>query len=291
MLCPDLFTLISSNEATSHQLRTPIVANLPHSGLQVPPDIAQQFTQQQLRTLPNSDWHLQPLYSFLPSLGITVLQANYSRYVVDLNRALKPPFFGSFWSAVVPERTAFKQRIYKEGCLPSRAQVRSRIDQYYTPYHQKLTQLLNDAIAQHGKVYLLDLHSFMGLITDDVCLGNANGSTCSEHLIDSVADSFTQSGYGVVKNKVFTGGHITRHYGHQPNVEALQIELHYPMYLPSDQIAETQISETPTTGNGGHTPTKQIAKPLPIPQYQGPNFVNAQSKLQAVFSQLIENLS
>lgn len=285
-MIPDLFTLILPAEAAKAKLSIPIIANLPHSGLGVPPDIAQQFTQQHLNALPNSDWHLQPLYSFLPSLGITVLQANYSRYVVDLNRALKLPLFGSFWSAAVPEQTAFKQRIYKEGCLPSRAQVRSRIDHYYTPYHQQLTRLLNDAIAQYGKVYLLDLHSFMGLITDDVCLGNANGITCSDALINSVADSFTQSGYGTVKNKVFTGGHITRHYGQQPNVEALQIELHYPIYLPPDQITEAS-----NENNKRDTQKKQTPKPLPIPSYQGPKFLEAQTKLQDIFSRFIENLS
>ena len=136
----DLFTLLPP-KATP----TPIIANLPHSGLKVPEHIAKTFTPQHLSSLPNSDWHLQPLYSFLPELGVTVLQANYSRYVVDLNRALKPPLFGSFWSAVVPEQTAFKKQIYQE--KPRLEEVRSRIETYYTPYHQKLTDILNQTIA------------------------------------------------------------------------------------------------------------------------------------------------
>ncbi len=250
----DLFTLLAP---TGKPL--PIVANLPHSGLQLPEEVAEQLIPEQLRRLPNSDWHLQQLYSFLPDLGITVLQANYSRYVVDLNRALKPPFFGSFWSAVVPEQTAFKQPIYVQ--KPDQRQVRSRIDQFYTPYHHQLTALLNEKVAQFGKVYLLDLHSFMGLITDDVCLGNANGESCSADLIDQAADSFAQQAYQVVKNKVFTGGFITRHYGQQPNVEALQIEIRYPTYLPDDQL---EVDE--------------------IPQWQGPKFERAQTQLREVFT-------
>ena len=278
----DLFTLIPAARGLHRESATPIIANLPHSGLRVPEEIAAQFTPAHLRSLPNSDWHLQPLYSFLPQLGITVLQANYSRYIVDLNRALKPPFFGSFWSAVVPEKTAFKRPIYKDGCLPSRAQVRDRIDAYYTPYHQALTGLLNDAIAQHGKVYLLDLHSFMGLITDDVCLGNAKGVTCSDKLINAAADSFAQSGYGVVQNKVFTGGHITRHYGQQPNVEALQIEIRYPTYLPSDQIESSSPTDSVDSAN---------TEPLPIPSYQSEIFTQAQVRLRTVFSRFVESLS
>lgn len=241
----------------------PIVANLPHSGLHVPAHIADTFTEKQRQSLPNSDWHLQSLYDFLPSLGITVMQANYSRYVVDLNRGLKPPFFGSFWSAVVPEQTAFKQPIYQR--KPSADEVRSRIEAYYTPYHQKLTELLNHTVSHHGKAYLIDLHSFMGLITDDVCLGNADGATCSEKLISTVETSLAQQQYQVVKNKVFTGGFITRHYGQQPNVEALQIELRYTNYLPDDQL---EIEA--------------------IPQWAGPKFEQSKVKLEVAFREIVQ---
>lgn len=262
----DLFTILPA-----HSPLQPIIANLPHSGLQVPPDIADQFTPQHLRSLPNSDWHLQELYRFLPSLGITLMQANYSRYVVDLNRALQPPFLGSFWSAVVPEQTAFKQTIYRR--LPTREEVRSRIDEFYTPYHQQLKRLIDDAIAQFGSVILLDLHSFMGLITDDVCLGNLNGQTCSPALIDQFAESFANSQYQVVKNKVFTGGFITRHYGQQPQVSALQIEIRYPLYLSDDQLKAD--------------PNSAQSVPRDIPLWQGPKFDQAQVSLARIFKQVI----
>ena len=296
-MSPDLFTLIPPADSPpadsppadslKNRLGTAIIANLPHSGLALPPDIAAQFTAQQRRTLPNSDWHLQSLYSFLPSLGVTVLQANYSRYVVDLNRALKPPLFGSFWSAVVPQQTAFKQPIYKPDCLPSKAQVRSRIDAYYTPYHRELSRLLNEAIAQFGKVYLLDLHSFMGLITDDVCLGNARGATCSEATLDLVAKSFTDSGYGVVKNKVFTGGHITQRYGHWPHVEALQIELRYTNYLPLLELEKPAFDQASPPRS---TPDETISNGA-IPRYESAVFTAAKSKLRTVFSQIVTQLA
>ena len=257
----DLFNLIPAATAP-----IPVIANLPHSGLQVPEHIAKTFTPQQLSSLPNSDWHLQPLYQFLPELGITVLQANYSRYVVDLNRALTPPFFGSFWSAVVPEQTAFKQPIYST--KPSPEDVRSRIETYYTPYHQQLTALLNEAIAQFGKVYLFDLHSFMGLIAEDICLGNADGKTCSELLLNQVNSSFAQQGYEVVNNKVFSGGYITRHYGQQPSVEALQIELRYTNYLAPDQLEIKQI-----------------------PTYNSPQFNSAQQQLKTAFQHILSAIA
>jgi N-formylglutamate amidohydrolase len=244
----------------------PIVANLPHSGMCVPDDIATQFTSEHLQSLPNTDWHLDQLYQSLPALGITVLQATHSRYVVDLNRQLKEPFFGSFWTSVVPETTAFGKRIYET--IPSREQIQERIQKFYVPYHQQLKTLLQEKIDEFGKVYLLDLHSFFGLITDDIELGNAKGSTCSEFVISSVEESFLSKGYQVVKNKKFTGGYITIHYGHMPGVEALQIEVRYPVYLNENQLDQLQP-----------------------PRWEVPEFYAAKKNFDDIFASIVRNLS
>ena len=212
----------------------PIVANIPHSGLFVPDDIAAQFTTEHLNSLPNSDWYLDRLYDFLPSLGITLLQATHNRYVVDLNRQAKEPLFGNFWSAMIPETTAFNKSIYQH--QPSESDINKRIEKYYLPYHFQLKSLLQEKIEEFGQVYLLDLHSFLGLINDDVCLGNVNNQTCSELLISAVEKSFVSQGLQVVRNKTFTGGYITRHYGQIPNVESLQIEVRYHVYLKENQL-------------------------------------------------------
>ena len=212
----------------------PLVANIPHSGLFLPNDIAAQFTTEHLNSLPNSDWHLDQLYEFLPSLGITVLQATHNRYVVDLNRQAKEPFFGDFWSSVIPENTAFNKSIYQY--KPSLKHIQERIEKYYLPYHHQLNSLLQEKIEEFGKVYLLDLHSFLGLIDDDICLGNVKNQTCSELLISTVEKSFLYQGFQVVRNKTFTGGYITKYYGQLPNVESLQIEVRYHVYLPEDRL-------------------------------------------------------
>ncbi len=212
----------------------PLIANIPHSGLFVPEDIAAQFTNEHLNSLPNSDWHLDKLYDFLPNLGITVLQATHNRYVVDLNRQVKEPFFGYFWSSVIPENTAFNKNIYIN--KPSQEQIKQRIEKYYLPYHHQLKSLIEEKIEEFGFVYLLDLHSFCGLIDDDVCLGNLNNQTCSDLLISTVDKCFASQGLQVVRNKKFTGGYITRHYGEMPNVESLQIEVRYHVYLQENQI-------------------------------------------------------
>jgi len=243
----------------------PIVANIPHSGLFIPEDIAAQFTSEHLNYLPHSDWHLDKLYDFLPSLGITVLQSTHNRYVVDLNRQVKEPLFGSFWSSVILENTAFNQNIYQY--KPSQKQIEERIEKYYLPYHHQLKSLLQQKIAEFGKVYLLDLHSFRGLINDDVCLGNVNNQTCSDSLISTVDKCFSSQGLQVVRNKTFVGGYITRHYGEMPSVESLQIEVRYHVYLQENQID----------------------KPEP-PSYEVIEFEAAKNKFYKIFKMIVNKL-
>jgi N-formylglutamate deformylase len=217
-----------------------------------------------LQALPHSDWHLDRLYHFLPDLGVTVLRANYSRYCVDLNRSPEEPF-GNFWRAVVPAETAFGQRIYQQ--QPTELQVQERIEHYYLPYHQKLAALLQEKLAHFSRVYLLDLHSFLGLVAEPICLGNAHGDTCSERLISTVERSFQHQGYQVVRNKVFTGGYITRHYGQLPHVEALQIETRYTVYLKPEQLEK----EYP-------------------PEWQVDELEAARQKFKAIFTAIVKDL-
>jgi N-formylglutamate deformylase len=217
----------------------PVLANLPHSGLHVPAAMQAQLTAAARAFLPNQDWHLDELYDFLPELGISSLQATHSRYVVDLNRAPKPPHFGSFWRAVMAERSAFDVPLYAQ--RPSDADIAARLRSCYEPYHAQLDAQLEALAERFGRVTLLDLHSFAGPIADDVCLGNGNGSTCSEATLEAVASAFAAEEFGVVRNKVFNGGHITRRCGALPAVEALQIELRYSVYLEPDALEVERV--------------------------------------------------
>ena len=243
----------------------PIVASIPHSGLIVPEEIVAALKPNYRDFLPHQDWHLNKLYGDLPQLGITVLEATYSRYVVDLNRAAKAPFIGSFWQAVVTKQTAYGKLLYCEAL--SQQHVQARIDQVYRPYHRQLSQLLKQMVDQFGYAYLLDLHSFAGPIVDQVCLGNSNGRTCSEEFISAVDRAFVSQDYQVARNHVFNGGYITRHYGTMPNVQSLQIELRYHNYLNLNQLKQERI-----------------------PDWDIPEFRQAKRKIQSVLNYLVQDL-
>lgn len=250
---------------SSHQGTLPILANLPHSGLVIPESMREKLKPEYRDFLPNQDWHLEHLYDFLPDLGIATLQATHSRYATDLNRKLTAEPYGSFWKSVIPNQTAFQKPLYENPL--SDEQISTHLDSYYHNYHQKLKQLLEQYIATFGKVLLLDLHSFGALVENEVVLGNAKGTSCQARTFSRLSQCFIDQNFDVVENKVFTGGFIIRHYGAMENIEAIQIELHYALYLDSEAL-------------------KQDA----IPPWQTRYFAHSKQKLRKVFEELIKQL-
>ena len=158
------------NLRLSQKDRIPLVASMPHSGSYVPPEIAVQFNANPKPALVPVDWHLDKLHDFLPELGVTVIQATHSRYVVNLNRALTEPLFGPEPACIVPDMTCFRKSLYNEN--PTPAQVRQRVENYYTPYHDALKGIIDGLLDEFGHAYLLDLHSYYRGPEVDVCLGD-----------------------------------------------------------------------------------------------------------------------
>ena len=113
--------------------KVPVLASLPHSGTYVPSDIKKQFKQNPKPVLTNMDWHLDKLYDFLPGLGITVLQATHSRYVVDLNREVKEPLFGPHISSVIFKDNTQGSQLYD--IEPTKGEIEARLTKYYYPFH------------------------------------------------------------------------------------------------------------------------------------------------------------
>ena len=149
-----------SDVYTFSQGTGPLLVSMPHVGLNVPADIGALLTEQ-AQALPYTDWYVDKLYDFLPDLGVSTLRANYSRYVVDLNRApdnssLYP---GQSVTEICPTTLFTCEPLYKPNCEPSAEQVRQRVEQYWLPYHQKISAELQRIKRQFGYALLWDAHS------------------------------------------------------------------------------------------------------------------------------------
>ncbi len=66
--------------------KVPIIISVPHAGTYIPEDIKSKMNPVWSDKLDDTDWFIDKLYSFASDLGITIIKANYSRWVVDLNR-------------------------------------------------------------------------------------------------------------------------------------------------------------------------------------------------------------
>ena len=66
----------------------PFVLSIPHCGTGIPDNLSDLYQKNQIENLDDTDWFLDKLYDFAPSLGITTIVPYYSRWVIDLNLSL-----------------------------------------------------------------------------------------------------------------------------------------------------------------------------------------------------------
>jgi N-formylglutamate deformylase len=235
-----------------------VLVSIPHTGTHVPAKIAADFASEGIRALPMTDWHLHHLYDFLPALGVTTLYATYSRFVADLNRPPDdaPLYPGRFETGIVATETFWGEKIYNEP--PNEAEVEQRKRTVHDPYHHELASLIETKREKFGRVVLIDAHSIVSRasrvhdeLKQDIYLGNRDGATCENWLIDFVAGRFSDAGLEVSYNDPYKGGYTTDHYGRMDGVEALQIEMCQRIYMdeaePDAALADPRFKKTRST--------------------------------------------
>lgn len=221
--------------------RLPLLIDVPHAGTYVPDAIAERL-QAAARPLPDTDWHVEKLYSFAAELGAGLFYATHSRYVVDLNRnpdgvALYP---GADNTELCPLRTFDSQPIYRPGQEPDAAETAARIERYFRPYHAALAAEIAALRHRFGFVILLDGHSiraevprfFAGRLPD-LNLGTADGTSCGPSVAQAAWEALAADPhFSRIHNGRFKGGYVTRQYG-QPRdgIHALQLEMAQSCYM------------------------------------------------------------
>lgn len=222
---------------TFHSGNTPLLISVPHDGRRVPEDISAVMTQAG-RSLPDTDWHVGQLYDFSTELGGAMIIADYSRYVVDLNRPADDAalYEGQLATGLCPTQTFAGQDIYKSDAT---IDTQHRVRHYWQPYHDKVRITLEALRAEHGYALLWDAHSIASRVPSlfdgelrALNIGTWEGRSCNRVIEDAVADVADGSPYDAVVNGRFKGGYITRHYGRpEQGVHALQLEIAQRTYL------------------------------------------------------------
>ena len=233
---PDIVSIIPP---TSKEV--PIILNLPHSGTYIPPSIANKLKEEKLAELDETDWFLDKLYSFAPSLGITTTIANYHRWVVDLNRSIDGASLytdGRVITGVVPSVDFNGDPLYKSR-KPSKLEIEARLQKYYIPYYAKVNKLLESMVSKYGRVLLWDGHSIRRHVPGiqenpfpDLIIGTADSTTAPLQLIEAVLEKLESSGIETSYNTPFKGGNITRSLADvKRNIFTIQLEMCKDLYM------------------------------------------------------------
>jgi N-formylglutamate amidohydrolase len=142
-----------------------------------------------------------------------------------------------------------------------------RIRRHYWPYHQSLSDLVERTRTRFGACILIDCHSMpsnggppnggpsnggtsngaprngglanrgAGTKRIDFVLGDCHGTACAPAVIETVQTTLCDLGYRVARNRPYSGGFVTRHYGKpEEGVHGLQIEINRFLYMDESAI-------------------------------------------------------
>lgn len=220
--------------------KAPLIVSIPHSGTDIPDDIADSLVSLPLARH-DADLHVHRLYAFAEELDATIIRTAISRTVIDVNRdpsgvSLYP---GQTTTGLCPTETFDGVPLYKEGREPDDAEIARRRDLYFAPYHDMLEAEIFQLREAHPRIVLYDAHSIRSIVPrlfDGALpvfnIGTNGDASCDPALTEAVATICEAGGQSVVTNGRFRGGWITRHYGQtDKGVHAIQMELAMRAYL------------------------------------------------------------
>ncbi len=222
---------------------SPLLISVPHDGPNLSDDSEHGWSAA-ASDHSDRDWHVAKLYDFATELGASMIVANYSRYVIDLNRppddeALYP---GKLASGLVPKETFDGESLYTDAGEPDASEVQRRLDRYWVPYHDRIESELAAIRATYGYALLWDAHSIRSRVLSlfdgklpVLNIGTFDHASCGREMEEVVVETAQDSGYSTIINGRFKGGYITRHYGQRADgVHAIQLELAQRAYMDEE---------------------------------------------------------
>lgn len=250
---------------------TGAVFSSPHSGRDYPPDFLAASVLDPRTIRSSEDAFVDQLFAQAPDLGAPLICARAPRAYVDLNRAadeLDPGVIAgirggghnpriSSGLGVIPRVVSNGRSIY-HGKITA-AEARTRLGQYWEPYHARLRSLIAEGLATFGESLLVDCHSMpheaiqhytrTGYAHPEIVLGDRFGASCSGEVIAVVEAAFVAQGFRVARNAPFAGAYIAQAYG-RPSLgqHVVQVEIDRALYMdeatiePASGFAEVQAA-------------------------------------------------
>ena len=230
----------SSDSYALQHGQSPLLISIPHDGRRLIKGMSSQMTEEALK-LPDTDWYVNNLYDFSQQIEASVINAEYSRYVIDLNRSSDDLnlYKDQKSTGLCPLKTFANKNIYSLPAQIDMDEINERITSYWAPYHEKIKTVLNQKKNKFGYALLWDAHSIKTYVPDlfngklpDLNIGTNSGMSCPSEIEDAVINIASGSTYSTVSNQRFKGGFITRNYGiPEDRIYAIQLEIAQSCYM------------------------------------------------------------
>ena len=212
---------------------SPILLSIPHSGLKIPEGIQVRINPKAIRI--HTDWEMD---TFIKDFPFTSISSKLSRYIVDLNRSK----YTSKTSAlpIIPKYDEDGNSLFKQ--YPSKAIQQQWLKEFYTPYYDAILEQISLKEQNFSKICLLDLHSYDDeyFETNKIIISTREHSTISKESLKFIVHCFEKAALSIQLDKPFKGGNIIHEVSKQPNVEAIQIEIPYSLYLHHNKLDATK---------------------------------------------------
>jgi N-formylglutamate deformylase len=233
----------------------PLVLDSPHSGTNYPNDFGYTCEHALLRQAEDTD--VDDLYADAPSLGATLVCAEFPRSYIDPNRRVEDvdtemidghwphnvdhspktkSGIGLIWRMIDDRTPLYARKL-------SVREVEARIESCHVPYWRALRERITYAYATHGRVFHINCHSMpeeagplswvaRGTKFADVVLGDRDGTTCSPDFTMMLHDAFRDEGLSVAINDPYKGVELVKQFGKpRDDRHSIQIELNRRLYM------------------------------------------------------------
>jgi N-formylglutamate amidohydrolase len=240
----------------------PVVFDSPHSGTDYPDDFGTIAPLSILRR--SEDAFVDELFAAAPRHGAPLIAARFPRIYIDPNRDLTdldPAMLDGAWpDPLVPSRKTElgvglvwrimppDSRLYDR--LLSVAEVRTRIERCWKPYHHAVAAAIDQTHRRFGKVWHVNCHSMpaMGNAASEdgpvpraeFVLGDRDGTTCEADFTAFVAGALRDMGYDVKINEPYKGVELVRRYSDPARGRhSLQLEINRKLYMDEARIEKS----------------------------------------------------
>lgn len=207
----------------SHIFRgeSPVLVVAPHAGRAVPTDL-----------LVNPAWELiegsqsDPggalLIDVAQKRGVSTIAAEIHPCVIDMNVAQEDSALTRRLNrlGLCRTHTAHGKALYAPGLEPSDEDVKRRVQDFWTPFHQSLKQELLRLRDTHNNVFVLVSHagSWLSPFRSQLAIADCNfstnnGASCDKRAVSAVAQAARNLERSWVVNGKSIDGFATSHYG------------------------------------------------------------------------------